>query len=115
MPANLTAPGVYIEEIPSGVKPIEGVATSTACFIGYAEKGPIGEPTLISTWSQYEEQFGGIRSEETENGNLPLGDPMGHAVFAFFLNGGAKAYIVRITSSAEADPEPVASRHCPPT
>ena len=86
-------PGVYVEEIPSGSKPIEGVGTSTAAFVGYATKGPIGEPTLISKWDDYDNEFGGIRNLQKET----MGDPMGLSVAAFYQNGGTKAYIVRIT------------------
>ncbi len=89
-------PGVYIEEIPSGVKPIEGVGTSTAAFVGYTTKGPVAEPTLIFKWDTYQEQFGGIRDE----GKATAGDPMGFAVYNFFLNGGTAAYIVRVATSA---------------
>ena len=85
-------PGVYIEEIPSGSKPIEGVGTSTAAFVGYATKGPIGEPNLISKWDDYDKEYGGIRNLQ----KAKKGDPMGLSVAAFFQNGGAKAYIVRI-------------------
>ena len=85
-------PGVYVEEIPSGSKPIEGVGTSTAAFVGYANKGPLGEPELILKWDDYVNQYGGIR--DTKN---PVGDSMGFSVSAFFQNGGGKAYIVRIT------------------
>jgi phage tail sheath protein FI len=84
-------PGVYVEEIPSGAKPIEGVGTSTAAFVGYTAKGPVGEPTLIFKWETYEETFGGIRN----TGNQTAGDPMGLGVYSFFLNGGNAAYIVR--------------------
>ena len=91
MPSYLH-PGVYVEEIPSGSKPIEGVGTSTAAFVGYTTQGPIGEPSHISKWDDYVKQYGGIR--DTDN---PVGDPMGFSVSAFFQNGGGKAYIVRIT------------------
>lgn len=98
--ATYLHPGVYVEEIPSGVKPIEGVGTSTACFIGYTEKGPLRDPTYITSWDDYERTFGGIRDEEIPaGGDDPLGDPMGHAVFAFFRNGGGKAYVVRVASA----------------
>jgi phage tail sheath protein FI len=86
-------PGVYVEEIPSGSKPIEGVGTSTAAFVGFATKGPIGEPELIFKWDDYEQQYGGIRNLQKDS----KGDPMGLSVAAFFQNGGGKAYIVRIT------------------
>ena len=77
-------PGVYVEEIPSGAKPIEGVGTSTAAFVGYTTKGPMAEPTLIFKWDAYDEKFGGLR----DTGKSAQGDPMGFAVYNFFLNGG---------------------------
>lgn len=86
-------PGVYVEEIPSGAKPIEGVGTSTAAFVGYTTKGPMAEPTLIFKWDAYDDRFGGLR----DTGKLAQGDPMGFAVYNFFLNGGTAAYIVRVT------------------
>jgi len=86
-------PGVYVEEIPSGSKPIEGVGTSTAAFVGYTAKGPMGEPNLISKWDDYDKEYGGVQNLQNDQ----IGDPMGLSVSAFFLNGGTKAYIVRIT------------------
>ncbi|MER9565949.1 phage tail sheath C-terminal domain-containing protein [Mesorhizobium sp. M0571] len=90
-------PGVYIEEIPGGARAIESAGTSTAVIIGYATKGPMKTPTLLFKWDQYADQFGGI-------GNF-FGLPkpvhyMGHAVQAFFDNGGGKAYIVRLATGA---------------
>ena len=84
-------PGVYVEEIPSGVKPIEAVGTSIAAFVGAARKGPAGEPELIHSWDDYENTFGPIAS-----GN----DAMGLAVSAFYLNGGKDAYIARLVSTS---------------
>ncbi len=91
-------PGVYVEEIPSGSKPIEGVGTSTAAFVGYTTKGPVAEPTLLFKWSDYEEQFGGIR----DLGKAAEGDPMGFAVYSFFQNGGTAACIVRAIRAGSA-------------
>jgi len=90
---------VYVEEIPSGSKPIEGVSTSTAAFVGFTTKGPVAEPTLLFKWSDYEEQFGGIR----DLGKLATGDPMGFAVYSFFQNGGTAACIVRAILAGSAD------------
>ena len=92
-------PGVYIEEIPSGAKPIEGVGTSTAAFIGYTTKGPIAEPNLIFKWDTYDQIFGGIR----DTGKAQEGDSMGYAVYSFFLNGGTAAYIVRAVQNGSVD------------
>ncbi|TDQ00796.1 phage tail sheath family protein [Labedaea rhizosphaerae] len=89
--ANYLAPGVYVEEVSSGSKPIEGVGTAVAGFIGFAEKGPISEPTLITNWTQYTRTFGGF----VEGAYLP------HSVYAYFLNGGGSAFIMRLPSGME--------------
>lgn len=90
-------PGVYIEEIPSGARPIEAVGTSTAVIIGYATKGPVGTPELLFNSGQYAEQYGGINNR---HGLTPPVDYMGHTVQSFFDNGGGKAYIVRLAPGA---------------
>ncbi|MDC1198788.1 phage tail sheath subtilisin-like domain-containing protein, partial [bacterium] len=94
-------PGVYIEHVPSGLLAIEAAATSIAAFIGPAKRGPIGEPVFISGAGQYEDQFGvlgaglgGIRN----NGSSP--DRFGHAINAFFANGGSKAYVLRVVENS---------------
>ena len=84
-------PGVYVEEIPSGLRPIEGVATAIGAFLGYAVQGPIGQPELIFSWSDYERVYGGLR--DTPKGEV---DYIGYSVAAFFQNGGRKTYIVRL-------------------
>jgi len=88
MPSYLH-PGVYVEEIPSGSKPIEGVSTSVTAFIGGANRGPVREPVLIGKLDDYISQFGAIGG---------AGDNMGMAVLAFYLNGGKAAYICRLAS-----------------
>ncbi len=88
-------PGVYIEEIPSGVKPIEGVGTSTAAFVGFTTKGPIGEPQLLLKRDDYLTVYGGLR----DLGQRAIGDRMGLSVSAFFQNGGTKAYVVRLAKA----------------
>ncbi|MDJ0808212.1 MAG: phage tail sheath subtilisin-like domain-containing protein, partial [Gammaproteobacteria bacterium] len=90
MPSYLH-PGVYVEEIPSGSRPIEGVATSVAAFVGAANRGPIGEPVLIGNFDDYVSEFGEIESES---------DDMGLAVQAYYLNGGGAAFICRLASGA---------------
>ena len=60
MPIAPTYPGVYIEEIPSGVRTITGVATSITAFIGRAVSGPVNEPTIINSFGDYERRFGGL-------------------------------------------------------
>lgn len=83
-------PGVYIEEISSGSKPIEGVSTSVTAFVGEVAQGPVGEATLIQKWDDYVDEFGDIASED---------DAMGLAVRAFYLNGGGAAYICRLVDA----------------
>jgi uncharacterized protein len=92
MPATLTYPGVYIEEISSGVHTITGVATSIAAFVGWATQGPTDQATLIESWSDFQNQFGGFsRSNGSPN-------YLGYAVNQFFNNGGQQAYIVRLVA-----------------
>lgn len=90
MPSYLS-PGVYVEEVASGSRPIEGVGTSVAAFVGLAPTGPLNEPTLVTNWSQYVASFG----EFTE------GYYLAHSVYGFFNNGGTAAYVVRVGGSAE--------------
>jgi phage tail sheath protein FI len=91
MPAALAQPGVYIEEIPSGVRTITGVATSTALFLGWAPRGRDDRAVRIASFADYERTFGGLDRRT----------PLGHSVKHFFDNGGADAYIVRLTGGAK--------------
>src|SRR5688500_8863837 len=86
MPTSPTYPGVYIEEIPSGVRTITGVATSIAAFIGRALRGPTNEPITINSFGDFERIFGGLWG----------GSSLGFAVRDFYLNGGGQAIIVRL-------------------
>ena len=86
MPVAPTYPGVYIEEIPSGVRTITGVATSITAFIGRALRGPTNDPVLVTSFGDFERQFGG----------LGVKYPMSYAVRDFFLNGGSQGLIVRL-------------------
>jgi hypothetical protein len=85
MPQYLS-PGVYVEEVDSGSRPIEGVGTAVAAFVGLAEQGPFNEPTFVTNWSQFTQNFGGFVE----------GSYLAHAVYGYFLNGGGSAYVVRI-------------------
>src|SRR5512139_2851193 len=89
MPVTPTFPGVYIEEIPSGVRTITGVATSIAAFVGWANKGPTDRAQRILSWPDYERQFGG----------LDVRSPLGYAVYSFFANGGRDAYVIRLVDN----------------
>ncbi len=80
------SPGVYMEEVSSGSKPIEGVGTAVAAFVGFAEQGPANEPILVTNWTQFVNNFGSFID----------GSYLAHAVYAYFLNGGGAAYVVRV-------------------
>lgn len=93
MPAALNYPGVYIEELSSGVRTITGVATSICAFVGYANQGPTDRAELVLSWSDFVRKFGGLDRDSL----------MSYAVAQFFANGGAQAYIVRLVTSGSAD------------
>ena len=86
MPVAVSYPGVYIEEIPSGVRSIGGVATSITTFIGRATQGPVDDPIVIDSFADFERQFG----------VLDVACPLSYAVRDFFLGGGKQAVIVRL-------------------
>ena len=85
MPTYLS-PGVYVEEVEAGSRPIEGVGTAVAAFVGLAAKGPLNEPTLVTNWGQFTTTFG----------EFVEGTFLAHAVYAYFQNGGGACYIVRV-------------------
>ncbi|MBN1174999.1 MAG: phage tail sheath family protein [Micromonosporaceae bacterium] len=85
-------PGVYIQEIPSGVRTITGVATSIAAFVGRTRRGPENTPTVINGFADFERTFGGLWRDST----------VSFAVRDFFTNGGGQAVVVRLTEQATA-------------
>jgi phage tail sheath protein FI len=85
MPSYLS-PGVYVEEVPSGARPLEGVGTAVAAFVGLAEAGPLNQPNLVSNWTQFTSTFGGFLD----------GTYLAQAVYGYFQNGGGNCYVVRI-------------------
>ena len=99
MPEYL-APAVYVEEIDSGNKPIEGVSTSTAGMIGVTERGPVNVPILITSYGEYVRWFGSARCltllSYGNNRFLP------NAVEGFFINGGKRVYVTRMLDIAAA-------------
>ena len=86
MATSYLSPGVYIEEVDRGSKPIEAVGTSTCAFIGESSVGPTNEAVLITNWAQYTRTFGDF----THSTNLA------HAVYGFFNNGGTKAFVCNV-------------------
>lgn len=92
MPVTPTYPGVYIEEIRSGVRTIVDVATSITAFVGRALRGPVNEPVRIQGFGDYTRTFGRLSVDST----------MSYAVEQYFRNGGADALIVRVHNGAAA-------------
>jgi uncharacterized protein len=86
MPVTPTYPGVYIEEIPSGVRTITGVATSITAFMGRTLRGPAEDPVTINNFGDFVRLFGVLHDDY----------PLGYAVRDFYLNGGSQAIIVRL-------------------
>ncbi len=86
MPPTLTYPGVYVEELPSGVRTVAGVATSVTAFLGRALRGPVDRPVTIHNFGDFERIFGG----------LWIDGPMSYAVRDFYTNGGSQAIVVRL-------------------
>lgn len=89
--AVVSYPGVYMEEVPSGIRPIEAAGTSTAAFFGVAERGPIGEVKKIFNFTEFQTHYGGFL-----NGYF-----LAHSVYQFFNNGGTQCYIGRVASGTE--------------
>jgi phage tail sheath protein FI len=85
---TLTYPGVYVEEVSSGVRPIQVASSSTAAFVGLAEMGP-SEATRVTNWTEFQLLYGGFITDGF----------LAHSVFQFFNNGGRQCYIVRVTRS----------------
>src|SRR5215475_7966229 len=111
---ELLHPGVYVQEVPSAVRPIQGVSTSTAAFIGLADKGPIpgtilpngrmAQPVMVTSVTEYTRQFGGFRRDSF----------LTYAVRAFFENGGQRLYIVRVVGRGTTSPPSPANRAVSP-
>ena len=85
---TLTYPGVYIQEISSGVRPIAIASTSTAAFVGLAEMGP-DQPVRVTNWTEFQRTYGNFISDGY----------LAYSVFQYFNNGGRQCYIVRVTRS----------------
>lgn len=91
MPTYLS-PGVYVEEMEAAVRPIEGVGTAVAAFVGLAAQGPVNTPTLVSNWTQFTQTFG----------DFVPGTFLAHSVYGYFMNGGGNCYIVRVGADEPA-------------
>ncbi len=88
MPSSYTYPGVYVEEVPSGVRPIAGVSTSATAFVDGFERGPLNEAVRITSFADFTRRFGG----------LSAGSEASYAIQQFYLNGGSIAWVVRVAA-----------------
>src|SRR5262245_58035256 len=86
MATSYLSPGVYVEEVDRGSKPIEAVGTNTVGFLGTCTKGPVNKPVFISNWSQFTNTFGDFRESQY----------LAHAVYGFFNNGGTRCFVTNV-------------------
>ncbi len=86
MATSYLSPGVYVEEVDRGTKPLEMVGTSTVGFVGECEVGPVNEPIFCTNWSQFTKNYGDFQSSQY----------LAHAVYGFFNNGGGRCFVLNV-------------------
>lgn len=86
MATSYLSPGVYVEEVDRGAKPVEAVGTSTAGFLGTCSKGPVNKPIFIANWTQFTNTFGDFRDSQY----------LAHSVYGFFNNGGTRCFVCNV-------------------
>ena len=96
MATSYLSPGVYVEEVDRGSKPIEAVGTNTVGFLGESAKGPVNESVLITNWSQFVKTFGDFKD---------CSEHLAHAVYGFFNNGGSRCFVVNVGAPEQAKTE----------
>jgi len=96
MATSYLSPGVYVEEVDRGSKPIEAVGTNTVGFLGESAKGPVNESVLITNWSQFVKTFGDFKD---------CSEHLAHAVYGFFNNGGSRCFVVNVGAPEHAKVE----------
>ena len=92
MPVTTTYPGVYVEEIPSGVRTITGVSTSNTAFVGHFRRGPMNKAVKLTSYADFERTFGGLYFKSEAS----------FAIRQYYLNGGSIAYVVRVASGGSS-------------
>lgn len=102
MPVRTTYPGVYIEEVPSSVRAIVGVSTSTTAFVGFLKRGPMNEAIKVFNFGDFEREFGGLDADSE----------VSYAIQQFFLNGGSEAWVIR-TAAGDPDTAAVTMKDAP--
>jgi len=93
MATSYLSPGVYVEEVDRGSKPIEAVGTNTVGFLGESSKGPHNEAVLITNWSQFVKTFGDFKE---------CSEHFAHGVYGFFNNGGSRCFVVNVGAPVDA-------------
>lgn len=96
MALQLTYPGVYVQELPSGTHTISGVATSITAFVGYLTRGPMNTPVQCLNFGDFQRVFGGLDPNSTTS----------FQVSQFFLNGGTEAWVSRVCASSAPPVQP---------
>ncbi|MDF7776139.1 phage tail sheath C-terminal domain-containing protein [Sphingomonas sp. AOB5] len=96
MPIQLTYPGVYVQELPSGTHTISGVSTATTAFVGYLRRGPLNTPVQCLNFGDFQRVFGGLDATS----------PLSFQVSQFFLNGGTEAWVSRLCAASPAPVQP---------
>src|SRR5437867_2871279 len=91
MATSYLSPGVYIEEVDRGSKPIEAVGTNTVGFLGTCGKGPVNKPVFVTNWSQFTNTFGDFRDSQY----------LAHSVYGFFNNGGTRCFITNVGANPQ--------------
>src|SRR5947209_1940974 len=99
MATSYLSPGVYVEEIDRGSKPIEAIGTNTVGFLGESIMGPVNQAVLITNWSQYVKTFGDFTQSQH----------LAHGVYGFFNNGGARCFVVNVGAPVAAEAEQAAA------
>ncbi|MSP60388.1 MAG: phage tail sheath family protein [Myxococcales bacterium] len=104
MATSYLSPGVYVEEVDRGSKPIEAVGTNTVGFLGESMMGPANQAVLCTNWSQFVKTFGDF----TQSTHLA------HAVYGFFNNGGSRCFVVNVGAPVSLDIEPAVAGSAAP-
>src|SRR5215813_8534018 len=101
MATSYLSPGVYVEEVDRGAKPIEAVGTNTVGFLGESARGPVNEAVLITNWSTFVKTYGDFGQASTH---------LAHAVYGFFNNGGSRCFVVNVGAPDEAAAAPAGAK-----
>ncbi len=100
MATSYLSPGVYVEEVDRGTKPLEMVGTSTVGFIGESAVGPVNQPILCTNWSQFTKHFGDFKNSKF----------LANSVYGLFNNGGGRCFVVNVGDDVDGDAKKKAAK-----